>query len=176
MTDTSVPVPILALDDVKVLMAPYMTAVDVLVGMGKSLEVVDAQSNALAINTILETRTLWEAVEGVRVGLVASPRAYIAGVAELAHGFQDPLKDLMADLKAKTSAYADLSGTEKVKTQDGSAHQQLDWLYEVEDLEKVDRSWLMLNDKGVKAAIKAGVRNIPGLRIYPKTKVIARRK
>lgn len=39
--------------------------------------------------------------------------------------------------------------------------------YELEDLAQVPREYLMLDDKAVTAALKRGIRTIPGLRIFP---------
>jgi hypothetical protein len=45
------------------------------------------------------------------------------------------------------------------------------WTYEVADTAMIPRHLLMVNDAAVKAAIKAGERNIPGLRIFQETKI-----
>lgn len=45
------------------------------------------------------------------------------------------------------------------------------WTYEVVDSASVPRHLLMVNDAAVKAAIKAGERNVPGLRIFQETKI-----
>jgi len=45
------------------------------------------------------------------------------------------------------------------------------WVYEVVNSADVPRHLLMINDAAVKAAIKAGERNVPGLRIFQETKI-----
>lgn len=53
-----------------------------------------------------------------------------------------------------------------VRTAEGTAYMQSRWTYELEDLGKVPAEFLMLDEKKVRAAIKAGVREIPGLKIF----------
>jgi hypothetical protein len=48
------------------------------------------------------------------------------------------------------------------------------WTYEVTDLAKIPAQWLCLNEPLVKAAIKTGTREIPGLRIYAEHKAFVR--
>jgi hypothetical protein len=48
----------------------------------------------------------------------------------------------------------------------GSTSQRKDWTFEVEDESKVDREFLMLNEKKLREHIKGGLRNTPGVRIY----------
>ena len=62
-----------------------------------------------------------------------------------------------------------------IRTASGSAHMQTEWAYEILDNGKVPLQYLMVNDKAVKAAIKAGIREIPGLEIKEVPKVQFRR-
>jgi len=56
-----------------------------------------------------------------------------------------------------------------VRTESGaSAHTRKVWTFEIEDLEKVPGKYKVVDDKVVNADIRAGVRNIPGLKIYQK--------
>ena len=43
------------------------------------------------------------------------------------------------------------------------------WEFEIEDINKVPREYLTLDEKKVKDDLKMGIRNIPGLKIYEKT-------
>jgi hypothetical protein len=45
------------------------------------------------------------------------------------------------------------------------------WIHEVTDLASVPREYLMVNDAAIKAAIKGGVRTIPGVRVFQESKV-----
>ena len=48
------------------------------------------------------------------------------------------------------------------------------WTYEVEDITKVPTHLLQVNDAAVRAAIKQGAREVPGLRIWNDAKAFVR--
>ena len=58
------------------------------------------------------------------------------------------------------------------RTESGSAHGQKRWTFEVEDETKVPRQYLALDSTRINAAIKAGIREIPGLKIFQKESVV----
>lgn len=57
-----------------------------------------------------------------------------------------------------------------------STYQKESWQYSLEDFERIPRSYLALDESKVKAALKLGIREIPGLKIYQETKTIVRIK
>jgi predicted lipoprotein len=60
-----------------------------------------------------------------------------------------------------------------VRTEAGSAYVRKEVDFEVEDLEKVPREYLMLDEKKVRAAVKAGV-TIPGIKTITKDVLVTR--
>jgi len=48
------------------------------------------------------------------------------------------------------------------------------WTYEVVDIKLVPRAYLKIDDAEVKAAIKVGIREIPGIRIFQKDQLVIR--
>lgn len=61
--------------------------------------------------------------------------------------------------------------TGPIRTESGSANFGTEWIYELEDITKVPADYLIVNDQKAKAAIKAGIREIPGLKIKEVPKV-----
>ncbi|MCX4310175.1 MAG: hypothetical protein OSJ28_07740 [Desulfovibrio sp.] len=61
-----------------------------------------------------------------------------------------------------------------VRTAEGTAYLQNRWTFELEDLAMVPADFLMLDEKKVRAAIKAGVREIPGLKIFEQKSMVIR--
>ena len=53
-----------------------------------------------------------------------------------------------------------------VRTESGSAHQRMTWEFEIEDATKVPRAYLAIDEKLIRQAVKAGIRQIPGVRIF----------
>lgn len=60
------------------------------------------------------------------------------------------------------------------RTEYGSQHIRLDWVFEVEKPELVPREYLCVDERKIKDAVKAGVRNISGVKIYEKPTAITR--
>ena len=56
-----------------------------------------------------------------------------------------------------------------VRTLAGSASFAHDWTWEVENLDQVDRKWLVIDDKRVTQAVKGGLRTEPGFKIFDRT-------
>jgi hypothetical protein len=54
------------------------------------------------------------------------------------------------------------------RTETGSGHLRMDWDFEVIDANQVPRKYLMVNEKAIRADVKAGLREIPGVKIFEK--------
>jgi hypothetical protein len=61
-----------------------------------------------------------------------------------------------------------------IRTEAGTSYQRKTWTFEVEALDKVSREYLVLNESMVRAAIKNGVRTIPGLKIFETSSTVIR--
>jgi hypothetical protein len=53
-----------------------------------------------------------------------------------------------------------------VQTASGASTIKLVWKYEVTNENELPREWLMPNEKAIAAAVRAGIRSIPGVRVY----------
>jgi hypothetical protein len=53
-----------------------------------------------------------------------------------------------------------------VRTEAGSAFERKTWTFEIEDATQIPREFLMVDEKGIRAAVKNGAREIPGVRIF----------
>lgn len=61
------------------------------------------------------------------------------------------------------------------RTESGaSAHIRTEWTYELNDFAKLSDEYKMVDDKKIKAMIKAGIRNIDGLNIFEKPVTVLR--
>ena len=61
-----------------------------------------------------------------------------------------------------------------VRTEEGTAYQRKTWTFSVEKLGDVPREYMVLNESAVRAAIKNGVRSIPGMKIFETTNTVIR--
>lgn len=66
--------------------------------------------------------------------------------------------------------------TKPIRTDTGSSSTKVVWTWRVEQLGKVPRQYLMEDKHALAKAIDAGIRNIPGVAIFEKPKVMIRRR
>jgi hypothetical protein len=64
--------------------------------------------------------------------------------------------------------------TAAVRTEAGTSFQRKTWTFNVENMDQVPREYMLLNESAVRAAIKNGVRSIPGLKIYETSSTVIR--
>lgn len=62
-----------------------------------------------------------------------------------------------------------------VRTSEGTAYQHKEWKFEVESDADVPREYLMVDHARIRQAVKDGIRNIPGVRIFEHTETRFRR-
>lgn len=98
------------------------------------------------------------------------------------------LQEEQAKLQAKLDKAAKKAGVEsvkvpdvivpelqtKTKTEDGTAFIKKEWTYRIIDISQVPREYMILDEKKVKGAVKAGIRSIPGLEIFEDDKLSIR--
>jgi len=62
-----------------------------------------------------------------------------------------------------------------VRTAEGTAYQHKEWRFEVEEEAAVPREYLMVDLSRIRQAVKDGIRNIPGVKIFEHTETRFRR-
>ncbi len=101
---------------------------------------------------------------------------------------EEAARKAQAEIQAKIDAEAKAAGVEPVKieapavpvqsrvvrTEAGSASQRKVWKFEVTDPAAVPRSYLLVDEKSIREAVKMGVREISGVRIYEETETVIR--
>lgn len=53
-----------------------------------------------------------------------------------------------------------------VRTESGSAHQRMTWVFEVTHETDIPRRYMSVDEQKIRQAVKAGIRQIPGVRIF----------
>ncbi len=61
-----------------------------------------------------------------------------------------------------------------VRTETVSGYLRMDWTFEVTDETQIPREYLMVNERLIRDKVKAGIRQIPGVRIFEKPTGITR--
>jgi hypothetical protein len=94
-----------------------------------------------------------------------SATAHSDYVAALEKTIED--ETVAANAETPLVAYPVVAEQDKVvRTAAGSASFAHDYTWELEDITKVDRKWLVLDEKKINQAVKGGLRSEPGFRIF----------
>lgn len=192
------------------LKAAYDDEINRLVDVADALQVLDEDSEKVAIEMAGQAKTFLKRLEEERKRNIADPDTFVRGVNKLCKTFKDKIASIESGLKKKVGDFqwkkeldrrkrekaaqeaaiklqqqvekeAKKAGVEApvitpapvekketvTRTDSGaSAHIRTEWkCTEVLDFAKVPDDYKMLNEQKVKAAIKSGVHNIPGLKI-----------
>jgi len=54
----------------------------------------------------------------------------------------------------------------RIATEAGTVYEKRSWKFLIEDAAQVPREYLMVDERAIRDAVKAGVREIPGVKIY----------
>lgn len=153
----------------------------------------DATSN---VEFAGQMRKLSKKIDATRKDISAPAREFVAKVNALASGYTEKLDEAINLISSKVGKFnhekaeqqrielealaiiEEAAGVktdsnvvavkENTKTALASTYQSTEWDIEVTDLEKVPVQYLMLNESMVKAAIKSGRTDIPGLKVTEK--------
>lgn len=163
--------------DVKYQIEQYKISVENAVAF---VSVLDIQTKAEAENALdiaYESINLSERIEQTTKAITSPARAFAAEVNKLSRDFTIQLSQVKETIVEKLNQWKSINNEIRtLETSKMSSHDKLELIYEVEDLEKLDRRYLCVDEELVKLAMKQGLRSIPGLRITEKKTTTLRRK
>lgn len=175
-------------------LAKYKREIDQYAAHAKALTIDSDETDREAVSLAGEMRKLYKRIEAVREEIVKPAKDFVKKVNLLASGYTDQLDDSARLLAAKSGAYKaaliaqqehelaeqaaimealGLTQTApipieeisaKTKTEHGTTYQRTNWQIEITDISKVPAQYLMVNEAAIKAALKAGVAEIPGVK------------
>lgn len=171
----------------------------VAVEMGLQAKKIDAAIERVRKELVLDPNEYVKSVNGLAKGfqsrlssIVASMRGKIGAYAQRQEMERrkavEAARKAQAELQTKIDDEAKAANVEPVqvaapvilkqqtvvRTEAGSASQRKVWKHEIEDEAKVSREYLMVDEAKVRQAVKQGVREIPGIRIFEYTEIAFR--
>jgi len=132
------------------------------------------------------TAELNDAVKGLRSQILTYKQEQERKRQEELRRIEEEKRKKEEELKAKLAAEEEIKPEEVQEFKEIRAEEQKlqsapapsgirkQWTFELVDLNKVPHQYLMLDEAKVKAAIKLGVRDIPGIRIFQKESLVLR--
>lgn len=128
----------------------------------------------------MQARKLASAVDKKRKEITRPALDFQKGIKKIADAFIDELKAIEDSLTEKVN---DFNAEREAKSmemgiiipivdevEDGSCFTKEVWEHEITNLNEVPREYLMVNTKAIKAAVKDGTREIPGVKIFKSEK------
>lgn len=176
--------------------------VETMVHAARDYSVCSKWSAEEAVTMASQAKSLHKRIEESRKEAIEPHRKFIASLNDTAKVFTEKLEQVDGILKGKIGAWkleqqraqeaAEREAKELAKATnsvvlppvhepvdklrgDGAlSYEKIVWEYSVEDLSIVPRDFLRLDEDKVKAMVNAGVRDIPGLKVYQTKKTIIR--
>lgn len=168
----------------------------------KSFSVTNGSSAEEAITLGGEAKSLSKKIETTRKGITEPARKFINRINDVARSLSDKLDQVEDIVKSKVSAWKKTDGERQALENKASAEmiasldldvvpymqeapknirgdgamsfEQTVWKFEVTNEAEVPRQYLSVDEAKIKLMIKAGIREIPGLKIYTEQKTIIR--
>lgn len=172
--------------------------IDSAIDLADQVAIVNKESAEEAINFALDIRKLKKKIEARKLEITSNARKYVNAINTLAKGYTTRLDNAVDDIEHKlflwkqdeakksevSSFFCEELGTDfaletiqdtsVLRAAGGTAYERDVWKYEILDYREVPIDYLEVNDGSVKLAMRNGIRNIPGLRIYKETKTTLR--
>jgi hypothetical protein len=180
-------------DSVKEQLSMYDEQVEKTVFLASMINIEDQKSAEFAIGFAGEARKVKKRIESTKLAITEPYRDFVGEINCLAKNYTEKLDKVSEIIESKLTTWKkeedkkaseiDLSAALEsgdaltLATQDNSklrasnctAFERDVWKYEVKDIFQVPIDYMEINENSVKLAIKNGLRNIPGLRIYKET-------
>jgi len=153
-----------------------------LMSRAEQFTISDADDASEALTMQDQALTFAKQIEKTRKEIVRPHLDFQKAVKQFADDLRGQFDAVRSVMQAKLEAFSQESTAEnlgmpmKIENEDATAYEETTWHHSVESTELVPREYLMIDEKAVKAAIKDGVRQIPGIKIYSETRTKYRSK
>jgi len=166
--------------------------------LAEDIHVDDKGSAKTAMDFAIEARKMLKSIEAKRLEITGPSRAFVSEINSIAKGYTTRLEQVSDTIQHKIDLWKEdmrlnhkdesffceelgedfaidtLPDVSTLRTSGCTAYERTVWKFEILDYKEVPIDFLEVNESSVKLAIKNGVRNIPGLRIYSETKTSLR--
>jgi hypothetical protein len=178
----------------------YEGKIDRIIEHATKITVVSNWSAEEAISFGGEAKQLAKSIDNARKAITDPARKFVNKMNDVAKVFTEKLEQVESIIKAKVAAWK-RAQAEKIAKEEESAkalseslgievaayivdapknirgdgamsYEQTVWRYEIEDESLIPREYLSVDETKIKGVVKAGIRSIPGLKIFSEQKMI----
>lgn len=157
-----------------------------LISRATSHEILNEESASQALSMSLQARKIRKQLDETRLAIVRPHLDFQRAVNKIVKEYETVLEKIENDLKTKLDEYLQNSSSSnnaefiaksrEILVEDGKLAKVKKWVWELENEQLVPREYLSLNEKKIESAIKNGVRNIPGIKVFEKEEISMRIK
>lgn len=146
-----------------------------IVEKAENFEITDEQTAKQALSMSLQARKLKKALEEKRSEIVRPHLDFQRAVNAFAKEYTATLEKIEERLKGKIEVWLEAQKAFQpnfcdlmIEVEDGKLTQKEELDFFVEEFDKIPSNYLKVDEKKIKEAIKMGMRNIPGIKIFQK--------
>jgi hypothetical protein len=146
--------------------------IDFMEGAAAAIGIRSEEDAKSAVSMALQSRKIERGLEEARQKIVRPHIDYQKAVNELVKAFKDKLFQIEENLRLKTEKWMleqssnPFTSIDGIEVEDGSMKLSETWDFEVMNPDRVPTEFLMIDEKSIKDAVKNGIRNIPGVKIF----------
>lgn len=148
--------------------------------------IVDEKSASQALSMSLQARKIRKQLDETRLEIVRPHVDFQKSINKIVKEYETKLEEIEENLKSKLDAYLKESTStnnasfmvlaKEMTVEDGKLKKVKKWTWELENENFVPREYLCIDEKKIAEAVKHGVRNIPGIKIFEKEEITMRVK
>lgn len=146
----------------------------------------DEKSASHALSMSLQARKIRKQLDETRLDIVRPHVDFQKAINKIVKDYEAKLEQIETNLKAKLEEYMKNSKStnnsafmvqpKHMEVEDGKLTKIKKWVWELEDGNLLPREYLTIDEKKVNEAIKQGIRNIPGIKVFEKEEIAMRVK
>ena len=157
-----------------------------LISRATNHEIINEESASQALSMGLQARKIRKQLDETRLTIVRPHLDFQRAVNKIVKEYETILEKIESDLKTKLDEYLQNSNSSnnaefiaksrEILVEDGKLAKVKKWVWELENEQLIPREYLSLDEKKIESAIKNGVRNIPGIKVFEKEEISIRIK
>lgn len=157
-----------------------------LISKASNYLVEDEESASQALSMSLQARKIRKQLDETRLSIIRPHLDFQKAINKIVKEYEAKLEEIENNLKSKLDEYLQKSAStnnasfiarsKEIFVEDGKLSKVKKWTWELEDEAVVPREYLALDAKKIDDAVKQGVRNIPGIKIFEKEEISMRIK
>ena len=144
------------------------------------------ESASQALSMSLQARKIRKQLDETRLSIIRPHLDFQKAINKIVKEYEAKLEEIETNLKTKLDTYLQQSAStnnssfiarsKEMFVEDGKLTKIKKWVWELENEAVVPQEYLCLDSKKIDEAVKQGVRNIPGIKVFEKEEISMRIK